>query len=236
MGDPRSGRGGSHLAFFREEDRERLRALSPRKHAVQQRSRETVDTILEGAAQVFERIGFEKATTDRIAQVAGVSIGSLYQYFPNKEAIACAWMERHGQEGAARLLPVLEHFANRPPPLGEGVRELVRAIVDPHLERLALHRALADGAPIPAVVRVRRRKLALAMAPALESWLRSARGEDATPSPARAAAVIAASIAALVHGLIADPLPACPLEAGGPEIERLRLGYLSERGREAPRG
>ncbi len=86
---------GAHLAFRLESHRERLGELGPRKQAVQERSRETVEAVLEGAAQVFERIGFSAATTERIAERAGVSVGTLYQYWPNKDAIAVALMEKH---------------------------------------------------------------------------------------------------------------------------------------------
>lgn len=68
--------------------------LSPRKHPVQARSRRTVDDILEGAARVFRREGWQ-ATTNRIAEVAGVGVGSLYEYFPNKESLLLALAERH---------------------------------------------------------------------------------------------------------------------------------------------
>ena len=67
----------------------------------QERSRATVEAILEAAAQVFERHGYAAGTTNRIAERAGVSIGSLYQYFPNKDAILVALVEQHVDEGAA---------------------------------------------------------------------------------------------------------------------------------------
>ena len=60
------------------------RPYSPRKHPSQDRSKETVEAIVEGAIRIFERDGFAKATIPAIAECAGVSVGSLYQYFPNK--------------------------------------------------------------------------------------------------------------------------------------------------------
>ena len=70
------------------------RKYAPRKAATQERATRTIDTILEGAAHILERLGFEGYTTNAIAQRAGVSIGSLYQYFPNKDAITMALIER----------------------------------------------------------------------------------------------------------------------------------------------
>lgn len=65
-----------------------------RRRPVQERSQATVEFVLEAAAQVFKREGFG-ATTNRIAAAAGVSIGSLYEYFPNKQALLLALAERH---------------------------------------------------------------------------------------------------------------------------------------------
>jgi AcrR family transcriptional regulator len=68
--------------------------LSPRKDPSQARSRVTVQSILEGAARVFRRDGWN-ATTNRIAEEAGVSIGTLYEYFPNKQALLLALAGAH---------------------------------------------------------------------------------------------------------------------------------------------
>ncbi|WP_426132672.1 TetR/AcrR family transcriptional regulator [Pseudomonas sp. PWP3-1b2] len=68
--------------------------LTPRKTPRQSRSSSTVATILEAAAHILETAGFDGYSTNAIAQYAGVSIGSLYQYFPNKTAITRALIER----------------------------------------------------------------------------------------------------------------------------------------------
>ncbi|HAE49181.1 MAG TPA: TetR family transcriptional regulator, partial [Tistrella mobilis] len=84
-------------------------ATSPRKRPVQARSRATVETILDGAAHILIRDGFDRATTTRIAEAAGVGIGSLYQYFPSKEAVVAALIDRH----AAALIRVFDDLAPR---------------------------------------------------------------------------------------------------------------------------
>jgi AcrR family transcriptional regulator len=59
----------------------------PRRHAKQDRARETVAVVLEAAAQVLQREGYARATTNRIAEVAGVSVGTIYQYFGDKDEV-----------------------------------------------------------------------------------------------------------------------------------------------------
>src|SRR5262245_9490004 len=83
----------------------------PRKHASQQRSRATVDALIEATARILVKEGFDSASTNRIAEQAGVSVGSLYQYFPSKEALVAAVIQRHQQElqrVARAVLPKVE--------------------------------------------------------------------------------------------------------------------------------
>ena len=68
--------------------------LEPRKRPAQSRSVETVNAVLEAAARILERDGLECYTTNAVAERAGVSIGSFYQYFPNKDALTVALIER----------------------------------------------------------------------------------------------------------------------------------------------
>ncbi|MET3601727.1 TetR/AcrR family transcriptional regulator [Martelella mangrovi] len=70
-------------------------SLEPRKAPVQKRSKATVEAILEATVQVLLRDGAEKLTTRRIAERAGVSVGTLYQYAPSKEALLYALVSRH---------------------------------------------------------------------------------------------------------------------------------------------
>jgi AcrR family transcriptional regulator len=75
--------------------RKRTEALNPRKKPQQRRSRVTIDTIFEATIQVLLASGLDKITTIQIADRAGVSIGTLYQYFPNKQALMAAVVKRH---------------------------------------------------------------------------------------------------------------------------------------------
>ena len=117
----------------------------PRKSASQDRSRVTVDALIEATARILVREGFDKASTNRIAAKAGVSIGSLYQYFPGKEALVVAVMERHNQELMQVVRGALADVAALP--MKQGVRRLVAAAIQAHRIDPKLHRVLAEQIP-----------------------------------------------------------------------------------------
>ena len=81
-------------------NRNRAESLDPRKRPQQQRSRVTIDTIFEATILVLLANGLDRITTIQIADRAGVSVGSLYQYFPNKRALLAAVVKRHVGEVA----------------------------------------------------------------------------------------------------------------------------------------
>ena len=110
------------------------------------RSRATVDALVEATARILVREGFDKASTNRIAEVAGVSVGSLYQYFPSKEALVAAVMERHQQEIMQIVRGELAEILAEP--VERAVRKLVAVAVKAHRVDPRLHRVLcgADSA------------------------------------------------------------------------------------------
>jgi AcrR family transcriptional regulator len=83
-------------------------SIAPRRRPLQARSKDKVLWLLEAAAQVFRAEGYG-ATTNRIAERAGVSIGTLYEYFPNKEALLLALAERHVSDAESGIDAALEH-------------------------------------------------------------------------------------------------------------------------------
>src|SRR5687768_18611571 len=100
----------------------------PRKQATQERSRATVDALIEANARILVKEGFDKASTNRIAETAGVSVGSLYQYFPSKEALVAAVIDRHHQELMHVMRGALAQVATLP--IEQGVRKLVAAAIE----------------------------------------------------------------------------------------------------------
>ncbi|NTX03742.1 MULTISPECIES: TetR/AcrR family transcriptional regulator [Myxococcus] len=100
---------------------------SRRKHPRQQRAQATCDAILTATARLLIRDGYEATTTNHIAQEAGVSIGSLYQYYPNKEGLVFAVLEHHGTRWLAELETALRDFASAP--LNIAVRAIIQQIL-----------------------------------------------------------------------------------------------------------
>ncbi|RWX41695.1 TetR/AcrR family transcriptional regulator [Rhizobium leguminosarum] len=125
-------------------DRPRAR-ISSRKQPKQARSAELVAAILDAAAQVLAREGAQRFTTARVAERAGVSIGSLYQYFPNKAAILFRLQSDEWRQTTDMLGGILAD-AQRPPL--ERLRRLVHAFLRSECEEAAMRVALHDAAPL----------------------------------------------------------------------------------------
>ena len=115
-------------------------AATPRKQPTQARSKATVTAVLDATARVLVLEGYAKTTTNHVAKVAGVSVGSLYQYFPNKEALVMAVAERHAQAMVALLAETMSDLGDQP--IRVAVRTYVDAVVAAHLIDPALHHAL----------------------------------------------------------------------------------------------
>jgi AcrR family transcriptional regulator len=110
----------------------------------QDRSEKLVDAILTAAVRVLERDGAARFTTARVAERAGVSVGSLYQYFADKEAILVRLQEREWSETAALLEGI---FADTKTPAAARLREAVRAFFRTEVDEAPLRRALGSAMP-----------------------------------------------------------------------------------------
>ncbi|QIE26936.1 Bacterial regulatory protein, tetR family (plasmid) [Caballeronia sp. SBC1] len=121
-------------------------SLKPRKIPQQSRAEQTVATILEAAARVLETKGMDGMNTNLVAQRAGVGVGSLYQYFPNKDALIVALSKREGAVFFAEAAGALSE------PTGQGaLRHLITVSVHQQLRRPALARALDFEENRPAI-------------------------------------------------------------------------------------
>jgi AcrR family transcriptional regulator len=116
-----------------------------RKLPKQARAQATVEAILTATAEVLVEVGYDRATTNAIARRAGVSIGSLYQYYPNKESLVTALCERHMTETMGLL--VGEIAALRSQPLEQAVHALVVTLLRMHAMAPRLHRVFIEQMP-----------------------------------------------------------------------------------------
>ncbi|MGF6308456.1 AcrR family transcriptional regulator [Bradyrhizobium sp. i1.8.4] len=123
----------------------RTSSISSRKQPQQARSTGLVAAILDAAVQVLTKEGAQRFTTARVAERAGVSVGSLYQYFPNKASILFRLQSDEWRQTTGMLRDILEDAA-RPPP--DRLRSLVHAFIRSECEEAAVRVALNDAAPL----------------------------------------------------------------------------------------
>ncbi|WP_041748358.1 TetR family transcriptional regulator [Bradyrhizobium cosmicum] len=123
----------------------RSRSVSSRKQPQQARSSGLVAAILDAAVQVLAKEGAQRFTTARVAERAGVSVGSLYQYFPNKAAILFRLQSDEWRRTSELLRDILADRAK--PPL-ERLRALVHAFIRSECEEAVIRGALDDAAPL----------------------------------------------------------------------------------------
>jgi AcrR family transcriptional regulator len=199
---------------------------NPRKTASQKRSRLTVDALVEATARILIKDGYDRASTNKIAAVAGVSIGSLYQYFPSKEALVAAVIERHAEELSQVAREALLKVGARP--LEVAVRELVSAGIDAHRVNPKLHRVLAEQVPrtgrLENIEAIERSSFAM-----VRSYLEAHRGEIDIADLDIAAFICVTTVEALTHAaVIRRPDILADDKAGMfvDEVTRLVLRYL----------
>lgn len=120
-------------------------SLKPRKKPTQQRSQLTWDIIIEAAAQVFSKVGYEKTSTNLIAERAGLSVGTIYEYFPNKDVLLTE-LQSHWNDTCweyAKNLPAQDPNL----PLEEGIRLMLQNWVGIFQLNPTLYRALINDLP-----------------------------------------------------------------------------------------
>jgi AcrR family transcriptional regulator len=204
--------------------RSQTESLNPRKRPQQRRSRVTIDTIFEATIQVLLAHGLDKLTTIQIADRAGVSVGSLYQYFPNKRALLAAVVKRHVGEVVDTTIAACRSVHGKT--IGEMCATMMAAFVDAKTRRPEVSRALylpSAAVNADAIVKEESGRCALAVHDMLIT------ASDAQfAQPQLVTNVLIASIVGPVRAAI---------EAGGDRsaFERLKLhltalcvGYLKE--------
>jgi AcrR family transcriptional regulator len=197
-----------------------LRANS-RKKPQQERSVAMVATLLEAATRVFVKEGYAKATTNRIAKAAGVSVGSLYQYFPSKDAIAVELLRRY-RDGLVELVGSRLSTAT-PETFTAVVRELIGQLLRAEGINPALHRVLIEQ-----VLRTSARREMLGFEERLEAVLaegmRAAKIELADPD--LSAFMLVRVVLSVVQSAVVDR-PKYKTPALADELTELVVGYVS---------
>jgi AcrR family transcriptional regulator len=171
--------------------------------------------------------GYDRASTNKIARTAGVSIGSLYQYFPSKEALVAAVIDHHNHGMMQVLRESLSKVALRP--VEEAVRELVKVMIDAHRVNPKLHRVLVEQVP-----RVGRLDNIQAMdreaAAMVRAYLQAHRDEIGVADTGLAAFVCVTTVEALTHAAVIhnpETLSDDKAETFIDEVSRMVLRYLA---------
>ncbi len=203
----------------------RTTSTLPRKSASQERSRLMVETLLDATARVLTQEGYDRASTNRIAAVAGVSVGSLYQYFPNKEALTAALIARHVREMMDLIKEAISDMGAHD--LESSMRRLIRAMIDAHRVDPALHRVFDEQIPrmgsLVEIESVEREGFDL-----VKGYLERHRDEIRVRDLDMATSICITTVEALTHEVITrreDPSDGWTEDFVG-EVTRLIVGYL----------
>jgi len=188
-------------------------ANRPRKLPRQARSQALVEALLGALTRVLSQRDLRAATTNEIAQEAGVSIGSLYQYFPNKQALLAALIQKRAQADIDQALIALAESPAQA--LEEVARRVVAKLVSHHRHNLKLYRVLLRAVPSLGQSSFVRRQAAAARAQ-FQHFLETRRAELRNLNTDIASFVLGVSIEATLHAAILER----PELLGDPAFER----------------
>jgi AcrR family transcriptional regulator len=196
--------------------------LIPRKSPKQRRSRVTVEAILTATSRVLVQDGYAKTSTNRVAKVAGVSIGSLYQYFPSKEALVLALVNRHCEQMLNLLIESGPSMLEAP--LDVAIRTYVRTMlaahsVDPALHRVLVTQALHLGLDVIAGMEKTAREV-------VQSYLEHRKDDIMVMDTELAAFVLVTAVEAVTHNAVVNQPHHLRSGALEDEICALILRYL----------
>lgn len=193
-----------------------VRRARPRRRPAQRRSQETVEVILRATAHILSRDGIEALTTNRVAERAGVSIGSLYQYFPDKDALVAEIRRRYEDAFRDRMVALTRDLHGRPLPA--AIAQCVRELIAIHADDPRLHNAVS-AAGIDAGERRLLHQLAT-------TWLEARRADVRRPNHVLAAAVALDAAESLIHGVALRDPERLADDAFAAEVTDLLVRYL----------
>lgn len=200
-------------------------SAAPRKHPKQARSQATVEAILTATAHILTEAGYDQFTTNRVAERAGVSIGSLYQYFPNKESLLLALAEDYANQMLSLAQEHLEDVGDRSIP--EVIQQIVKAAVAAQRVNPKLHRVLHEQVPQSEVMHEVMQQLDPAK---MEGMLRSLLSQQADQLKPQnldlTVFIIERTIRALIYGAITEHPEFLETGELEQELTTLLSGYL----------
>ncbi len=202
--------------------RSRTPRVSSRKHPQQARSTELVSAVLDAAVQVLMAEGAPRFTTARVAERAGVSVGSLYQYFPNKAAILFRLQSDEWRRTSELLRDIL---ADKPTPPLIRLRKLVHAFIRSECEEAQIRGALDDAAPLyrdaPEAIEVR-----AASADIFEAFMREVLPGVAPEDRSRAGNLIETTLGEVGASFSSVPRAPDEIEAYAGALADMLCAYL----------
>ncbi|MEV7464936.1 TetR/AcrR family transcriptional regulator [Streptomyces kronopolitis] len=197
--------------------------LQPRKQPRQARAELTRQRILAAAAHVFAEYGYAAGTTNRIAEQAQLSIGSLYQYYPNKDAILLELLARHLEVGMAAAARQQDEGPLRP--LEDVIRGYVRLAIDNHLDDPQLLRVMIEQAPRSPELLEKTSRYQQARIAYVRKLIED-HPESRVADVHIAARLVVSTVELLVHQLVAAPDPLDPARLEN-ELVTMLTGYLA---------
>ena len=200
-------------------------AIAPRKSPRQSRSQATVDAILDATARVLIERGHAATNTNLVAERAGVSVGSLYQYFPNKLALINALHARHSRE---MTLALEREFKPRD---GEGLHatlaRVIEAVMHAHQVDADLHRALQQCEELGLPDDEGHDEAHQKIQQLLRDMLIAHRDELVFTNPELAAFTLMHALHGLIHAVVLDRPGSVSVKAATREMIRLADAYLT---------
>lgn len=188
-----------------------------------------MEAVLTAAAQVFEDWGYAGGTTNRIAETAGVSIGTLYQYFLSKEALAVALLERHIEETQSQMREWVGHMLAERHDLRGALKDYIGGMLTIHVKRPRLQHILLEETPLPEHVHCLLLDAEHQLARILAGLLRTY-PEVRHPHLEHASYVAIHTVEALTHRFSAHPGEGViSQEALEMELVKMLAGYLQHR-------
>ena len=198
--------------------------ISPRKAPRQSRSQATVTAILDATARILVERGSAAASTNAVAELAGVSVGSLYQYFPNKEALVSAVHTRHGEQMMAVIQRALTKAMDAT--LDDALAGLVEATVEAHRVDADLHRVLEEQLGTMAVDAIHDEYTDV-MEDRIVALLARHRDEITAPDLKLAAYMLLNAAHALIHAVVLQRPKGVSLKLATQEIVSMMTAYLT---------